>query len=104
MLLAQIRCFLWLLAATAAMACVAPLNWADERRVDAESRWATFESGSSQYFAVSVQADPTGSYPRPEAYEIVVLMDTSATQTGPVRIESMEVLEELAGLNILWRC
>ena len=76
--------------------CVAPLNWADERRIDAESRWATFETGNNQYFAVSVQADPTGSYPRPEAYEIVVLMDTSATQTGPVRIESIEVLEELA--------
>ncbi len=66
-----------------------------EPEIDGSARWATFEDAGSQYFALSVQSDPTGDYPTADAYEVVVLMDTSATQTGRVRIESLEVLDEL---------
>ncbi|MCA9132737.1 MAG: hypothetical protein KDA45_06270, partial [Planctomycetales bacterium] len=57
---------------------------------------ATFQDASHHFFALSLQADPTGDYPLADAYEVVVVVDTSATQTGPVRIESLEVLDELA--------
>ena len=77
------------LAANTALLAVEP-------QIDAHSRWATFEDADSSYFALSVQADPTGSYPSAEAFEVVVVMDTSASQTGPVRRESLEVLDELA--------
>ena len=101
MSLAQGRNFRWLLTLAAIssvfqLSCSQP-GWAEERRIDAQSRWATFDSGTDAYFAVSVQADPTGSYPQPQgSFEVVAVMDTSATQTGPVRLESLEVLEELA--------
>ncbi|MCA9158915.1 MAG: hypothetical protein KDA72_11340, partial [Planctomycetales bacterium] len=60
------------------------------------SRLATFQDAGNYYFALSVQADPAGDYPLASAYEVVVLVDTSATQTGPVRLESLEVARELA--------
>ena len=63
--------------------------------VGGTSRWATFDASDTGYFAVSVQPDPSGAVPLPERHEIVVLVDTSASQTGPVRLESLEVIDEL---------
>ena len=63
--------------------------------VGGTSRWATFEASGTGYFAVSVQPDPSGSIPLPDRHEVVLLVDTSASQTGPVRIESLEVIDEL---------
>ncbi|MEC8557651.1 MAG: hypothetical protein VXZ82_21830, partial [Planctomycetota bacterium] len=77
------------------LTCSAKVGWAADP-VEASTRWATFEEEGNQFFALSVQADPTGNYPKASGVEVVVLMDTSATQTGPVRLESLEVLEELA--------
>lgn len=62
----------------------------------AASRLATFQDAGSYYFALSLQADPAADYALPDSYEVVVLVDTSATQTGPVRLESLEVVDELA--------
>jgi hypothetical protein len=68
---------------------------ADPPRVGGASRWATFQDASDRYFALSLQADPTGDYPSAKAYEVVILADTSASQTGPVRFEGLEVVDEL---------
>lgn len=62
----------------------------------ASSRLATFNEAGSNYFAVSLQTDPAAEYPLADNYEVVLIIDTSATQTGTVRIESLEVLDELA--------
>jgi len=76
---------------------IAPLTgFAEQPRVAATSRLATFQEAGSHYFALSLQADPVGNYPLAESYEVAILVDTSATQTGTVRIESLEVLHEVA--------
>ncbi len=59
-------------------------------------REAGFQEAGSHYFALSLQADSAAEYPLADNYEVVLLVDTSATQTGAVRIESLEVLDELA--------
>ena len=69
---------------------------ADQPQGGNSSRLATFQDAGNYYFALSLQADPAGDYPLASAYEVVVLVDTSATQTGPVRIESLDVAQELA--------
>jgi tetratricopeptide (TPR) repeat protein len=79
-----------------AIACAPSAVLADEATEGGASRWATFEKDGEHLFALSLQAAEQGDFPRAEAYEVVVLFDTSATQTGTVRIESMEVLDELA--------
>ncbi len=67
--------------------------------VGSTSRWATFDASGTSYFAVSIQPDSTSSVPLAARHEVVVLVDTSASQTGPVRVEGLEVVEELlAGL------
>lgn len=72
---------------------------AGQPQVGGTSRWASFDASGTSYFAVSVQPDARGSVPQPERHEIVLLVDTSASQTGPVRLESFEVMDEmLAGL------
>lgn len=84
---------LWLLLAIA----ISPqLVNANETRLTGSSRLATFQNAGNHYFALSVMPDQDADYPRPEAYEVVVVFDTSATQTGVVRIEGLEVLDELA--------
>jgi tetratricopeptide (TPR) repeat protein len=76
---------------------IAPLTGlAEQPRVDATSRLATFQEAGSHFFALSLQADPVGNYPLAESYEVAILVDTSATQTGSVRIEALEVLHEIA--------
>ncbi len=59
------------------------------------SRWATYDASGTSYFAVSVQPDASSSVPLAARHEVVVLVDTSASQTGPVRVEGLEVAEEL---------
>ena len=63
--------------------------------VGGTSRWATFDAPEAGYFAVSVQPDPKAAVPLPERHEIVLLVDTSASQTGLVRLESFEAIDEL---------
>ncbi len=59
------------------------------------SRWATFKNAAGEnYFALSLQA--AQDLPSASQVEVVVIVDTSASQTGPVRLESIEVLNELA--------
>ncbi len=61
------------------------------------SRWATYDAATGeQFFALSLQPDPAADLPTAEQSEVVIIIDTSATQTGPVRLESLEVLDELA--------
>jgi hypothetical protein len=66
------------------------------KTVGGASRWATFQNESQHLYALSLQADSKAEYPRPGRYEVVLLFDTSASQTGWVRQEGLEVLEELA--------
>ena len=63
--------------------------------VGSTSRWATYDASGTSYFAVSVQPDTASSVPLPARHEVVVMVDTSASQTGPVRVEGLEVVEEL---------
>ena len=59
------------------------------------SRWATFKNVAGEnYFALSLQA--VQDLPTAGQLEVVVIVDTSASQTGPVRLESIEVLNEIA--------
>ena len=59
------------------------------------SRWATYKNAAGEsYFAVSIQA--TQDLPAADQVEVAVIVDTSASQTGQVRLESIEVLNELA--------
>jgi Mg-chelatase subunit ChlD len=60
------------------------------------SRWATYEGDSHHLYALSLQPKEQLSYPRPSGYEVVVLFDTSASQTGWVRTEGLEVLAEFS--------
>ena len=60
------------------------------------SRWATFDDASHHLYALSLQPKEQLNYPRPSGYEVVVLFDTSASQTGWVRTEGIEVLNEFA--------
>ncbi|HAC90170.1 MAG TPA: hypothetical protein DCF63_05980, partial [Planctomycetaceae bacterium] len=66
------------------------------KTVGGASRWATFQNESQHLYALSLQADAKADYPRPSRYEVVVMFDTSASQTGWVRQEGLEVLDELA--------
>ena len=79
-----------------ALVAVAPAVQAADISVSAESRCATFENAGKSYFALSVLPSESGNYPPATSLEVVVLFDTSASQTGEVRIEALEVLEELA--------
>jgi hypothetical protein len=84
---------LWFLIA---IALVPHLARGDGPQNTGVSRMATFQDAGHHYFALSLLPDVEADYPRPAAYEVVVVFDTSATQTGPVRLEGLEVLEELA--------
>ena len=59
------------------------------------SRWATFDASGTSYFAVSVQPDASSSVPLASRHEVVVIVDTSASQTGPIRVEGLQVVDEL---------
>ncbi len=84
---------LWFLIA---IAFVPQLARGEGPQSSGSSRMATFRDAGHHYFALSLLPDAEADYPRPAAYEVVVVFDTSATQTGPVRLEALEVLEELA--------
>jgi len=59
------------------------------------SRWATYKNAAGEsYFALSLQ--PVQDLPTADQAEVVVIIDTSASQTGQVRLEAIEVLNELA--------
>ena len=60
------------------------------------SRLATFQDAGNHDFALSAEPDSQADYPRAASYEVAIVFDTSATQTGLVRIEALEVLDELA--------
>ncbi|MGN6136891.1 MAG: vWA domain-containing protein, partial [Aureliella sp.] len=68
---------------------------AGQPSIGGTSRWATFDATDSGYFAVSVQPDASGAVPLPERHEIVLLVDTSASQTGVVRLDALEAIDEL---------
>jgi hypothetical protein len=52
----------------------------------------------ADYFALSLK--PTAAVPTAVAYDVVVLMDTSASQTGPYRTKALAALDALlAGLG-----
>src|SRR5215207_7714483 len=60
----------------------------------APSRLATYESKTGDtFFALSIS--PTKSLPVSDAHDVVVLIDTSATQSGVYRTQSHEVLAAL---------
>ncbi len=70
-------------------------SFASQPPAESNCRWATFKNVAGEnYFALSLQA--TQDLPTAGQVEVVVIVDTSASQTGPVRLESIEVLNELA--------
>ncbi|MCA9127294.1 MAG: hypothetical protein KDB22_09410 [Planctomycetales bacterium] len=82
----------WVLLAAA----IAPISaFAAESQISGSTRWATFQDAEREFYALSIHADPRGEYPLASAFEVVILFDTSATQTGLVRREALEALEEL---------
>ena len=83
-----------------AVACLSMTAWAADNQIPAATRWATFENADGQYFALAVQPDAKADVPHADALAVAVVVDTSATQTGPVRIESLEVVDEL--VNSVW--
>ncbi|MBX3423955.1 MAG: hypothetical protein KF752_20550 [Pirellulaceae bacterium] len=79
------------------LAFIAILAWTSLAFADqgAASRWSTFNEGQHQLYALCLQPGQQQDYARPDGYEIAVLFDTSASQTGWIRREALEVLEEL---------
>ncbi len=67
----------------------------DDSPLSGPSRLATFEDAGHHYFALSVQPDEHAQLPQSTGYDVAVLFDTSASQTGLARIEGLEVLNEL---------
>lgn len=62
----------------------------------AESRLATFDSSTGEkYFALSLKPDNLG--PPAAAHDVVVLFDTSASQTGMYRDDALAALESMLG-------
>jgi hypothetical protein len=61
-----------------------------------ESLWMTYQEEDQRLYAICLQPSERLDYPRPSGYEVVVLFDTSASQTGWVRREALEVLEEFS--------
>ncbi|HRX78020.1 MAG TPA: VWA domain-containing protein, partial [Pirellulaceae bacterium] len=62
----------------------------------AESRLATFDSSTGEkYFALSLKPDNLG--PPAAAHDVVVLFDTSASQTGLYRDDAIDALEAMVG-------
>ncbi|MBI2478866.1 MAG: hypothetical protein HYV60_09595 [Planctomycetia bacterium] len=62
----------------------------------AESRLATFDSSTGEkYFALSLKPDNLG--PPVAAHDVVVLFDTSASQTGMYRDDAIAALETMVG-------
>src|SRR3954469_19776174 len=58
------------------------------------SRLATYEKPTGErFFALSLS--PTKSLPVSDAHDVVVLIDTSATQSGAYRTQSHEVLKAM---------
>ena len=84
----------WMLA----LAVLPSLCTADELQIEGASKWATFapEGGQEEHFALSLLPSHNGTYPRPEGLEVAILFDTSASQTGEIRRDALEVLDELA--------
>ncbi len=76
--------------ATATCGCLASSVFAGDGNI---ARWATFHGeGSSDLYALSIQAD---SQAKRTAMNVVVLVDTSASQTGVIRRESLQVVDAL---------
>ncbi len=61
----------------------------------AETRMATFDGASGTHFALSVKADFKSQPSR--ASDVVIYVDTSASQTGTFREDSVAALEKLLG-------
>lgn len=62
----------------------------------AESRLATFDSSTGEkYFALSLK--PDNLRPSAAAHDVVVLFDTSASQTGMYRDDALAALEAMVG-------
>ena len=78
-----------------ALAMLTSASFASQPPAEGNSRWATFKNVAGEnFFALSLQT--TQDLPSAAQVEVVVIVDTSASQTGTVRIESIEVLSELA--------
>ena len=78
-----------------ALAILPSTSFASQPPSEGNCRWATFKNVAGEnYFALSLKA--AQDLPTASQVEVVVIVDTSASQTGPVRLESIEVLNELA--------
>ncbi len=78
-----------------AMALLPSVAFAFQPPTQSSSRWATYQNAAGEnYFALSLQT--VQALPTADQVEVVVIIDTSASQTGQVRLESIEVLNELA--------
>lgn len=86
--------FLLALAPVLAFAVTASSLPGHSNVVAAESRLATFDSSTGEkYFALSLKPDHLG--PPVGAHDVVVLFDTSASQTGMYRDDAIAALESM---------
>ncbi|MEQ8838002.1 MAG: VWA domain-containing protein [Lacipirellulaceae bacterium] len=81
------------LAKTAALLAVVVLVGASSASADDASRLITYEKDGKTSYALSVV--PTGKVATPESTDVVVLFDTSASQTGPFRVKALAALQSL---------
>lgn len=81
-----------LLQATA-LAAVCVLGTASSAFADEASRLITFQQDGKTSYALSVM--PNERVAAPESTDVVVLFDTSASQTGPFRVKALAALQSL---------
>src|SRR5829696_4893714 len=80
--------------AVALSALILSLSGLNSANAAETSRLATYESKTGEvYYALS--SAPTKPLPVADAHQVVVLIDTSATQSGQYRTQSQEVLAAL---------
>ena len=87
-----------LLLVTLLLGCVLEVAWAQGPSATGspEARLATYDSSTGEtFFALSLTAPPAP--PAQESREIVILFDTSASQTGLYRSDALAALKALLG-------
>ncbi len=88
------RSFGWVLSGCLAINAAGFVH-AAEAKIGTEARWANYAAtGDEAFFALSLKAD-LGALVPSTTPRLVVLVDTSASQTGESRIDSLAILKSL---------
>ena len=86
--------FLLALTSMCFMEMAISLSPVGSQAVAEEPRMATFDAATGEtYFALSLS--PTSALPKATAHDVVVLFDTSASQTGVYRDDALEALKTM---------